>query len=94
MANNGSWETAGPSGLRQCLSAALTGAGRRAIPTLMKLFISGVIYGTAFVASYVFTNTIGAGWFAGLGEWVHVGRALFTFTVGYWAGKLATVLTK
>lgn len=60
----------------------------------MKSMVRGAIYGGAFVASYVFMNTVGERWFAFLGEWVHVGRALFSFTVGYWAGKLAGVLTK
>ncbi len=54
----------------------------------------GLIYGGAFVGSYLLTNVVAADLFARAGEWVHVGRALFSFTVGYWAGKLATVLVK
>ena len=60
----------------------------------MKFMLRGIIYGTAFVGSYVLTTGVGAEWLARLGEWVHVGRALFSFTVGYWSGKLAAWLSK
>lgn len=43
----------------------------------------------AFVGSYVVTNTVAAEPFSKLGNYVYVTRALFSFTVGYWAGKLA-----
>ena len=49
----------------------------------MKLFLRGLIYGLAFVASYVVTYTVGADLFAKLGDFVHVGRALFSFTVSW-----------
>ena len=60
----------------------------------MKSLFRGVIYGVAFVVSFVVSNTVGAAWFAKLGEWAPVGRALFSFTVGYWAGKLASVFVR
>ncbi len=66
----------------------------RAVATGMKSMMRGLIYGGAFVGSYLLTNVVAADLFARAGEWVHVGRALFSFTVGYWAGKLATVLVK
>lgn len=48
----------------------------------------------AFVASNVFTNIIGPGRFQRVGEWAHVGRPLFPFTVGSWAGEVGPVWTK
>jgi hypothetical protein len=60
----------------------------------MKSLIRGAIYGLAFVASYVVSSTVAADLFAKLGDYVHVGRALFSFSVGYWAGKLAGWISK
>ena len=60
----------------------------------MKLFIRGLIYGTAFVGSYFVTTMVAAGLFDRLGDFSHVVRALFSFTVGYWAGKLAALIGK
>jgi hypothetical protein len=79
---------------RERRGSRLDRAGSARFFAAMKSLVRGVIYGGAFVASYTVTHSIGAEWFAPLGDWVHVGRALFSFTVGYWAGKLASVLTK
>ena len=60
-----------------------------------KSLIRGVVYGVVFVGSYILTNIpFGAELFGRLDDWSHVGRALFSFTVGYWCGKLVTVLVK